>query len=167
VTATQLDLFGTVEAAGQRAADWKAERARLMYERLLFGTDLGYGLCSEAASGWPNGVPAGAEAAIDACYAEQERASLGQLVPGAPGSCRRCDHATICHYVCRFACEAKDCACSVLTDPVVEHLRVEVLPGAVLSVRTIAEVMTERWARYNHPWPGIERAAKAEMETIN
>jgi len=150
----QLDLFGVVEAAQQVETDWQTLRAQLVYDRILTGADLGYALIPEQSSGWPNGCPAGADDACEAAWAEQERGSVGERVPGAPGSCSRCDHPMIWHHQCRHACER--CDCKRLLEPVVEHLEVDVLPGARIRVRTHAEVMTGRWARYGMAWPGAK-----------
>lgn len=177
MTATQLDLFGDVEAAEHAAADQAtladraaAERraliARLQYERELANTCIGFGLYRESASGWPNGKPVGAAEAIAAMFREDERDRAGEMVPGATGSCRRCHHTIRWHRYDRWACMAPDCDCAELHDRVVDHLRVEVLPGAVLSVRTVADVMTERWAARGLPWPEAAAYAAAAAETI-
>jgi hypothetical protein len=164
--AQQLDLFGAVEAAEQHQAGLDRHITGLVYAREVANTCIGYQLMSESASGWPNGKPAGADAWIDAAHDEMEAAGRGELVPMAPGACRACHHATIVHYLCQHACEAAGCDCRTLTNRVFEHLRVTVLPGGRLQVRTVADVMTERWAKYAEPWPGAEQAARDADQVI-
>lgn len=166
MTDTQLDLFGLVEAAEQTAQSRVAEIARLQYERELADTCLGWGLLRESVDGWPNGKPAVADAAIDAWFAEDERAKAGHITPGKQGSCRACHHQTVRHKECRYACSATGCDCRALTDPVYDHLVVTVLPGAIVSVRTVADIMAERWEAHDAAWPGAAEAARHAMQTI-
>ena len=166
MTGTQLDLFGAVEATEDAAQSRAAEIARLQYERELADTCLGWGLYRESVDGWPNGKPVGADAAIAAWFDEDERAKAGHITPGKQGSCRACHHQTVRHLHCQFSCSAPGCGCRALTDPVYDHLEVTVLPGAIVSVRSVADIIAERWEAYETPWPGAAEASRHAMETI-